>query len=341
MTAHLASVSRPTVTVAGSSLYIREISCSDRDLVALVDGADDPEGVVQRTLSTGARALAIAQVTVDTAVVEQSFAALERQLRDFIDGADARVRGTAADVLDHPERGISATLGSWKADISSLLARTFDPQYTDGAFGNLDKVLREASDRQLSATRRLLNPEADDSPLSRVLAGVRDQVATVLDAVARLAEQISSDKAAAAATAVALERSAVKGMAFEDQVTVAVTSLAAERGDVAEGVGRLQGTGGGRVGDIVVQVDPDSLGGLSGGYVLECKDRRLSLTAALAELRRAADNREASAAIGVFSSIENCPTGAPFGVFDDRAIVVYDKTHADPTALRLACAWAR
>jgi hypothetical protein len=278
---------------------------------------------------------------LDTAVVENSFAALETQLRMLLDDTTTQVAGTTADVLDHPEHGVSATLRSWKTDIASLLEQTFDPRHGNSAFGKLDTVLREASERQLSATRRLLNPDADDSPLSRLLTGVRDQVATVLDAVGRLAEQVAADKASTAATAIALKRSAVKGMAFEDQAVAAVTAIAADRGDVAEAVGRLSGAVGGRVGDIVVQVDPTSIGGQSGGYVVECKDRRLTLKATLAELQRAADNRDAFAAIAVFSSAENCPVPAPFAVFNDRAIAVYDKYEPDPTALRLACAWAR
>jgi hypothetical protein len=341
MTAQLAPVPNPTVCVVDGITYIRELASADPDLLTLVSGASVPEAVVQHVLSTGARALAVAQVSVDTAAVESSFAALEAQLRALLDDATTRVTGRTSDVLNDPEHGVSATLGSWKAEITSLLTQTFDPRYNDSAFGKLDTVLRDASERQLSATRRLLNPDADDSPLSRLLTGVRDQITTVLDAVSRLAELITADKATAAATAIAMERSAVKGMAFEDQVIAAVTVLAAERGDVAEPVGHLDGADGGRVGDIVVQVDPASIGGQSGAYVLECKDRRLGLKATLDELRRAADNRDAFAAVAVFSGSVHCPVPAPFAVFNDRAIVVYDKNDPDPTALRLACAWAR
>lgn len=341
MAAQLASLPNPNVYAVDGVVHIHDLASADPDLLTLVVGSGDAEAVVQRALSTGARALAIAQVSVDTAVVENSFNALESQLRSLLDDTTTRVTGTTADLLGHPEHGISATLGSWKSDIASLLEQTFDPRYSDSAFGKLDTVLRDASERQLTATRRLLNPDADDSPLSRLLTGVRDQVATVLDAVGRLAEQIATDKASAAATAIALERSAVKGMAFEDHVVVTVTAVTAERGDIAEAVGRIDGAAGGRVGDIVVQVDPASIGGQSGGYVVECKDRRLTLKATLDELRRATENRDAFAAIAVFSSLDNCPVPAPFAVFNDRAIVVYDKDDADPTALRLACAWAR
>lgn len=335
MTAQLASLPNPNVYAVDGVVHIHGLATADPDLLTLVVGSGDAEAVVQRALSTGARALAIAQVSVDTAVVENSFAALESQLRSLLDDTTTRVTGTTAELRGHPEHGISATLGSWKSDIASLLEQTFDPQYSDSAFGKLDTVLRDASERQLTATRRLLNPDADDSPLSRLLTGVRDQVATVLDAVGRLAEQITADKAGAAATAIALERSAVKGMAFEDQVVIAVTAVAAERGDVAEAVGLLAGVAGGRVGDIVVQVDPASIGGQSGSYVMECKDRRLTLKATLDELRRATENRDAYAAIAVFSGADNCPVPAPFAVFNDRATSCTTRTM--PTRPR--CDW--
>lgn len=341
MTAGLRAVRADSVKRVDGAVHIQDLWCTDPDLTALVAEASDAESAVQHSLSTGARALRVAHASVDTAVVERSFAALETQLRALLDDTTARVTGTTADMLTHPEHGISATLGTWRADVSAALNGMFDPKQEDSALARLDSVLRDASERQLTATRRLLNPDADDSPLSRLLTGVRDQIATVLDAVGRLAEQMATDKATATATAAAMERSAIKGMAFEDQVVVAVTALAAERGDEAEAVGALGGVDGGRVGDILVRLDPASIGGHSGAYVLECKDRRLTFKATMEELRKAMTNREALAGIAVFSGPAHCPVPSPFAVFNDRAIAVYDKEDPDPTALRLACAWAR
>ena len=341
MTAELRAVQPPSVHLVDGAVRITDLWCTDRDLTALVSEASDAESAVRHSLATGARALRVAHASIDTAVVERSFAALESQLKALLDDTTARVTGTTADLLTHPEHGIVATLGAWRAEVAAALDGMFDPQHADSALARLDTVLRDASERQLSATRRLLNPDADDSPLSRLLTGVRDQIATVPDAVGRLAEQLAADKAATAATAAALERSAIKGIAFEDQVTIAVTTLAADHGDEAEAVATAGGVDGGKNGDIVVTVDPASIGGQSGCYVLECKDRRLTFKATMDELRKAVTNREALAGIAVFSTPANCPVPAPFAVFNDRAIVVYDKSDPDPTALRLACAWAR
>lgn len=113
-----------------------------------------------------------------------------------------------------------------------------------------------------------------------------------------------------------------------------VTGIAAARGDIAEGIGQTSGSNGGQVGDIIVTVDPATTRGAHGLYVLECKDRRLSVRAILDELKTAAENRDAHAAIGVFSLPEQCPVEEPFTIFDNRAIVLYDKN--SPRRLRAA-----
>jgi hypothetical protein len=75
--------------------------------------------------------------------------------------------------------------------------------------------------------------------------------------------------------------------------------------------------------------------------VIECKDRKLGLHAALAELGNAAANREAGAAVMVFARQQECPVPEPFAVFDNLALLVVDKDEPDVVAIRLVCAWAR
>jgi hypothetical protein len=191
-------------------------------------------------------------------------------------------------------------------------------------------------------TRQLLNPDSEDGPLAQVLGRVREQFAAVLDAVARLAEHVSADRAAAAATRAALERSAIKGLEYEDQIAAVVTEVAAVHGDVAESVGRTTGLAGSKVGDVIVDLaSPTSDDGVAGRYVLEVKDRRLTLRATLNELTAAARNREAGAAIAVFSRQEHAPVEVPFRDFGNCAVVVLDKDDFDTAALSLACGWAR
>ena len=341
MSAALASAPTLRVFTVDGLVHITDITTADPDLLAIVTASPDPEAVVQRALSTGARALSVAQATIDTTTVEQSFAELTRAFAQHLDQAQNQVIGAAGNLLNDPGHGVAASLHTWRREVDALLDATFNPERSGSALGKFDRIMQDSSAKQLSATRQLLNPDAVDSPLARVLTGVKEQVSGILDAVARLSEQVASDRATTAAIATTMELSAVKGQAYEDKVVGAVTALAAARGDVADPVGRVCGTTGSQVGDIVVEVDPSATGGTCGRYVIECKDRRLTVKAVLDELRRAAANRDAQASIAVFSRPEHVPIAEPFSVFDSRAIVVFDKDHPDPAALRLACAWAR
>lgn len=251
----LAPVSLGRVYTAGGAVYIRDLVTVDPDLLNLVESASDPEAVVQHALSTGAKALAIAQASVDTRMVEDSFAKLQAGLQAQIDGAGSTVSAATGDLLNHPTTGVTASLALWRRDIESLMDSTFNPDRSSSAFGRLDQILAAANQDQLTATRRLLNPDADDSPMARLAATVQRQISTVLEAVALLSDKVAADSAAKAAIATAMERSAVKGEDYEQKVVQVVTGIAAARGDIAEGTGRTAGsTGGGLVGDIIVTV---------------------------------------------------------------------------------------
>lgn len=341
MSAELIPLTAARVYASGGVVHIRDLINADPDLLALVESSDQAEAVVQHALSTGARALAVAQTSLDTRMVEESFAQLLLGLKVHIDGAGTSVAAATDDLLNHPTRGVGANLQAWRTNVESLMDSTFNPDRSTSAFGRLDQILADAGQNQLAATRGLLNPDAADSPMSRVLAAMQTQISTVLQAVALLSDKVAADSAAKAAVATAMERSAVKGEDYEQKVVQIVTAIAAGRGDIAEGTGRTTGSTGGLVGDIIVAVDPATIRGARGTYVLECKDRKLSVRAILDELQEAAANRDAQAAIAVFSLSEHCPVPDPFTIFDNRAIVLYDKNSPDPSVLRLACMWAR
>ena len=121
-----------------------------------------------------------------------------------------------------------------------------------------------------------------------------------------------------------------------------LTRLACPLGDVPEAVGGVAGAlAGSKVGDLVVTLRAEDVGGRRAAYVVECKDRRLTLKAALAEIEEGMRNRDAQAGLMVFSGAANAPIATDFQDFGDRAIVVLDKEDGDERALRLACMWAR
>jgi hypothetical protein len=341
MSTELAVVSTPRIHAANGAVHIQDLTTADPDVFLIVSTAEDPEAQLQRVLSFGGRALRVTQASIDTTMVEESFAALSTKLGQHIDQASTRLGTAAHQVLHDPNNGVAPQLATWQREVDNLLDATFDPDRRGSAFGKFNEMLTEASDAQLSATRRLLNVDAEDSPVARLLSVIREQVKTIRDEVAKVGEQVAANNATDAATRAMLERTAIKGIGFEAQVADAVTGFAATHGDIAEAVGRIGGSAGGLTGDITVDLDPSATGSVGGRYVLECKDRRRTLRVTLNELDKAATNREAQAAIAVFSRPEHSPVPDPFTVFDNRAIVVLDKDQPDPAALRLACTWAR
>jgi hypothetical protein len=310
MTAQLSPVDAPCVCVADGIVHIDRVVSSDADLVALVTEAADPVDTVMRVLVVGARAFAYSRTGIDVAVVQHEFAVLAQKFQE---------------ILNDPAGGVQARLDSWRDEVVALFTAQFDPDRASSAIGKFD-----------AATRRLLNPDMEGSPLAHVMSAVSEQIRQVLDAIARLAEQTATEKAAVEAEARTMQLTAIKGLAFEDRVAELVTGIAAMSGDVAEAVGTEPGSNGGKAGDVVVEVKRTA-----GRYAIECKDRKLGLRAALEELGQATVNREAAAAIMVFAQQDQCPVPEPFMVFDKLALLVLDNSEPNLTALRLACAWAR
>jgi hypothetical protein len=220
------------------------------------------------------------------------------------------------------------------------LGATFDETSKKSAIAKLEALLESARAEQVAAVRRLLDPESDDSPLhhwrSEIVTEVRDRG----EAVERLLNDLSFRLGLEQGEAATIDKTAIKGFAYEDVVYAAVESIAAPLQDVPCQVGNEVGAAACKIGDIAVDVDPAFARGDS-RFVVECKDRSVPLKKALDELDLATANRDAQAGVMVFSSQDLIPGREPFQWFDRRAIVVLDKDELDPHALRLAYLWAR
>ena len=155
--------------------------------------------------------------------------------------------------------------------------------------------------------------------------------------VAELSEKIAVTEAVAPV----LELTTGKGFKFEDVLDACVSRIAAQHGDVAEHVGTETGVAGTQKGDEIVTLNPDDASGYEARFALEAKSRKLTMRNTLKELDDALENRDALAAIAVFTTQEQAPTSVPFHYAGNKAIVVLDKEGLDDAALRLAYMWAR
>lgn len=327
--------------VSENELVLEDFREHDPDVVGFVRDAEDCEIAVHRCLAMGARVLRVAGATLDSELVEHRFDEMTSDLdRKIVDFAQ-RVDKSAESLLDDEEGTLAIALRAWLNEVEVVLGDTFDESSKKSAIAKLEKVLDPARDEQVKAVRRLLDPENDESPLGRwrseIVRSVKEQGEAVEGALNDLRAQLAIGEAKAEEH----EKTAVKGFDFEDVVLGELTSIVAAHEDVPEHVGNELGSDGTKVGDIVVTLDPTQTPGRTVRYVLEAKDKSMTVKKGLDELEAAMRNRDAGAGMMVFAKQSECPVKQPFQWFDHKAFVVLDKDEPDESALRLACLWAR
>ena len=326
--------------VDDDEVLVEHLRITDPDVVAFVGASDDHELALLQCVEMGARVLRLANVTVDTQFVEHRFDQMTQSLDRSVDDLARRIDESAKALLDDENGELTVALRAWLTDVTATLGATFDETGKQSAIAKLERLLESARGEQVAAVRRVLDPDSGDSPLNRWRREILQEVRDRGEELERLLNDLSFRLGLDQGETATLDRTAVKVFDFEDVVYATIESIAAPLQDVPAQVGNDVGSAAGKVGDIVVDVDPSfANGGVR--FVIECKDRSLALKKALDELDLAIANRDAHAGVMVFSSQAVAPGTEPFRWFDRRAIVVLDKDELDPHALRLAYLWAR
>ncbi len=113
--------------------------------------------------------------------------------------------------------------------------------------------------------------------------------------------------------------------------------------DTVLDVGTELGAHRNKAGDHVVHLNPDITLGRDLRIVVESKAQPLGVKAALEQLERAMENREAQAGVLVFASADLAPLkGRALRAYSgNRFIAVYDREEKGPLALEAACHLAR
>lgn len=332
---------REEVVLADGAVYVRHLVETDGDVVRVVRDADDPVEAARQCLRIGARAVLAAHVSVETDLVEKRFDAMASRFDARVEEAVGQICEATEGLLGEEDGALAAALATHRQELDDLLDATFDPDSKRSVVAVLEHVLADAHDRQVSAVRRLVALEGDDSPLVQVKRAISQDLAERLADVRRDVQDLAERVAVKEAVSPVLELTTAKGFRFEDVVHERVGRLAAQHHDVADRCGTEPGQAGTNKGDEIVTLCHDDTHGIEACFVLEAKSRKLTMRRTLEELDDAMENRGASAAVAVFASLEQAPTSVPFHCVDDKAIVVLDPEGLDDTALRLAYMWAR
>lgn len=326
--------------ISSDELVLEDFREADAEVVGFVREQEDVDAAVHACLRIGARALRVTGATLDGALVERSFDELHEKLGTSVEEFASRVDEKADELLSDEDGQLATALRGWREEVEKLLDETFDEQSKKSAIAKLEQLLEKARAEQTKAVRCLLDPFDQESPLGQWRAAILETVRDRTDRIEQSLADLSKQLGIAEAVAEEHEHVAAKGFDFELVVLGQLEEITAALEDVPEHVGNVAGVTG-KVGDIVVTIDPALTPGRSARYVVEAKDKPMAVKKALDELEAAMLNRDACAGLMVFASQAVSPACEPFQWYDHKALVVLDKTTLDRQALRLACLWAR
>jgi hypothetical protein len=333
------------VELRDGSLVVHDLVETDPEVLRVVREAvnldGDPADATRQCLRVGARAVLAAHVSVETHIVEKRFDAMTDRFDEQVEAAVTRISDVTESLLNEQDGALPQALQAHRSELDQLLGDTFDPDSKRSVISLFEEVLVDAHKQQVYAMQQLVATDGEDSPLGQLRRQVVRDLCERLGEVRKDVAELSEKIAVTEAVAPVLELTTGKGFKFEDVVDACVSRIAAQHGDVAERVGTETGLAGSQKGDEVVTLNPDDSNGYEARFALEAKSRKLSMRTTLKELDDALENRDALAAIAVFTTQEQAPTSVPFHYAANKAIVVLDKEGGDDSALRLAYMWAR
>ena len=330
----------PGVRVAGERIEIDRLTLADGPLAAWLAAQpmDDQAILVERALRIGLTALQSVGVTLNVDAVRGEFDRMVDESRATNEKAaqalEQVLRANFADGDGRLPRTLEAFLGD-RGKLRSMVEELFDPSKRDSAIGRISTMLESYFDGDASRLAQLLDPTRLGSPLHQFRVEIAEGFRGIHDKLVAL-------EAAQAARAGERVRSAAKGVDFEDLLESMLGDIARGANDLLERCGNDAGDAGrSKKGDFVLTLDPDVARGCELRVVIEAKDRKMSGREMRDELRAAKTNRDAAAALVIFTPA-HAPAGiAPFDVRAGDVYVVLDPADPDPTTLGAAVRLAR
>jgi len=332
--------SQPAVRVSGDRIDIERLALHDGPLAGWLAAQppDDHSILVERALRIGLTALQSVGVTLNVDAVRAEFERFADQSRAANERAaqalEATLRANFADGEGKLPRTLETFLGD-RGKLKATVEELFDPSRRDSALGRISGMLDKYFDGDASQLARLLDPTRLGSPLHQF----RTEVA---DGFRGLQEKLAAIEAAQKARTEERSRSAAKGGDFEDLIEGLLGEAARGAGDLLERTGTDAGDAGrSKKGDFVLTLDPGVCRGSEVRVVVEAKDRKMSGREMRDELRAAKTNRDAAAALVIFTP-QHAPAGiAPFDVRGGDVYAVIDPADPDESTFQAAVRLAR
>ena len=331
-----------TVRALGDRIVIESLTVDDRRAAEVVRdraqaGTPAPE-TVRKAIEIGARVLDSEETAVNVDYVRRELEAglgeLDARLENTLKGSAEAIAEQLEEAFDGDE-SVQAQLKSIvaqnTAETLQAMSRVLTAEDSTNPLVNvqkqLGKAMLEAEERSRAEVERLRDSHAKEA---RAMHG---QVAELRKEIARLLEREDADERVAEAE----EAGTRKGFSFEERVFDAIERIASIRNDCATHTGAESAEGGGKKGDVLVELGA-AAGPSLGRIVFECKDKQLSKRAAWDELNAAMAARAASFGVLVVAGDERIPSGREqLREYEgNKLIVAVDREEPDTLALELA-----
>jgi len=221
-----------------------------------------------------------------------------------------------------------------------------------GKDGELKRVLDDHFGEKGSVIYKILNPDDESTPLGKFRKQLQQELDADRDGTAfnKLKkdmdngfEKVLIALGAADAAEEEREKGTAKGGDFEDYVYAMLDYMARDFEDTVEFVGDDDGPLG-KVGDVLVHINPRDTGNLEVNIVVEAKKASITLSGKnsfLKELDRAKENRGSHYAIGAVHESRVPAAIGSFRRFDGEKIVCSVPMDDDSLALEIAYKVAR
>ena len=355
-------------SIGDGKLLVEHLVVEDRATVDVIWAQADPVEAVITSIQIGARALAIASGALDSKTVDDKFTELASNFSTKADELAREVTKQAAEagqrftevtetLLDEDEGSFVKTLETAKTTIVDEVLEMFDEDSRSSVIAKIEaavdkaheehqKILDESHDKQRRMFETLIDPNSETGPIGKLnnqLGGiVKERTGEIEKKLGEIHAQLRIDEASAEVAKDLKDVGTQKGVEFEEQLLEAIEPHVLPLGDTVEDMSTVQGADGGKIGDFTVAIDQVTTRGADVRYVVEAKDRPLTLPKSREELKGAMSNRQADVGMLVFARQEQSPfKTAPFHAEGRTAWVVYDKDTEDDSALRFALMWAR
>ena len=323
-----------TVRVLEDRIVVESLTIADRDTARVVreraETGQPPADTVSKSIEIGARVLEREGTAAEVDYVKAEFAKHTSELAERL----------------------SRSLEGGSDQLAEEIAKTFGAGREGTVQHQIKEMLVRFSEHQRESLARQFSASDGSNPLSDFKQGVvealkesearrqreseegRKRIDALTREIVELKERDEGDRRVAEAEAAGTR----KGLAFEDDVHEAISKIASLRGDVATHTGAEQAEGGGKKGDILVELRAAE--GPSAGRVLfEAKDKQLSRNEAWRELNEGMAARAASFGVLVVAGEDRLPARCePLCEYEgNKLIVAVDRE--EPSGLSLEVAY--